>query len=403
VRNWTYIVMGLFLLLLWLPLTQTAIRWLPEAPLAGVEKSPRPPVFRPAAWWDGSLQERFEPWFNAKVGLRGWMVRTYNQIHFALWRRFAGSGTKVVLGRNDVLFEKAYVDAYQAPRERKERELRDVCHGVRELQDRLAARGIAFLLVIAPSKAEILPEYLPGGMDVAGRRERRSTRERMAPLLDEYGIHHLDAHEWFRQWKTNEGVTLFPRGGTHWNHYAAARVVELTLEALRGQTKRPLPEFRVTGAVTNDRVWGADNDLGELLNLWTCRRFTGPQVHPVTARTPCDPLPDILLVGDSFVLTLTRVMDEEKLYRKRDTFYYFNRRFGYPGEVEQALDRRQMDLAAELEGRDAVVIEISEYWLPRIGFGFVKAALKALGEGVEEVQRFNGSGLGGSAVGMLGL
>jgi hypothetical protein len=380
VKPWLHIVIVLFVALLWLPLTQTVFRWLPEAALAGVEKVPPAPESRLSAWWDGSLQTGFDPWFNAKVGLRGWMVRTYNQIQYSVFGTFAGSGTKVVKGRQGMLFEKVYVDAFQSPRKRTEKELRDVCGGVRELQDRLAARGTAFLLVIAPSKAEILSEYLPGGIDVKGRGGKRSARDDMAALLDEYGIHHLDAHELFKAWKAEGAPPLFSNGGTHWNHYAAARVAGLMLEALRGQTKAPMPSLRVTGAVTNGVIWGADNDLGDLLNLWTSRRMAGPQVHPVLEKTASDPLPDILFVGDSFVLTLTRVMDEAGLYRKRDTLYYFNRRYSYPGKGDAPLDRGKADVAAELEGRDAVIIEINEYWLPRIGFGFVKAALKALAD-----------------------
>ena len=41
------------------------------------------------------------------------------------------------------------------------------------------------------------------------------------------------------------------------------------------------------------------------------------------------------------------------------------------------LDKRQLDLLAEIRGRDAIVIEVGEYWLPRIGFGFVRDLLRA--------------------------
>lgn len=377
-KTWLYIVICLFVVLLWLPLTQTAFRCLPEAPLAGVEKTPKAPEFSFEAWWDGKLQDRFDPWFNAKVGLRGWMVRTYNQVNYSVFGQLAGTRTKVIRGHNGVLFEKAYVDAFQASSKGNEQGLRDVLGGVRELQDRLAARGVGFLLVIAPSKAEIMPECLPEGIDVAGRAARRSVRDDIAPLLNEYGIHHLDANAIFKEWKAAGSPPLFAKGGTHWNHYASARVVGMTLEALRVQTAKPMPTLRVTGAVTNRVVWGADNDLGDLLNLWTSRRMAGPQVHPVLEKTLCEPLPDILFVGDSFVLALTKVMDDEGLYRKRDTFYYFNRRYGYPGKTTERLVGSEMDMGKELAGRDAVVIEINEYWLPKIGFGFVKAALKAL-------------------------
>ena len=37
--------------------------------------------------------------------------------------------------------------------------------------------------------------------------------------------------------------------------------------------------------------------------------------------------------------------------------------------------RQQIRVVAQ--GRDAVVIEVGEYWLPRVGFGFVRDLLRA--------------------------
>ena len=70
-------------------------------------------------------------------------------------------------------------------------------------------------------------------------------------------------------------------------------------------------------------------------------------------------------------------MDRMGLYRKRDLYYYYNRHYFYPVAPNVALDKRQLDLLEDVRGRDAVVIEVSEYWLPRIGFGFVRDLLKA--------------------------
>ena len=83
------------------------------------------------------------------------------------------------------------------------------------------------------------------------------------------------------------------------------------------------------------------------------------------------------MIGDSFVFTLTNWMDRQHLYRKRNTYYYYNRQYFYPAEPNAPLDKRQLDLLKEIQGRDAIVIEVSEYWLPRIGFGFVRDLLKA--------------------------
>ncbi len=369
----------LFSLFLVLPLVHLAMGWPPDYPLAGVESRVAVPEWTPAAWWNGTLQATFDTWINQRIGLRGLLVRTANQIQYTLFRELPQrSGTRVLLGRDGFLFEKAYLDAYNRAGRHSYRELRNICYSVRLMQDRLAADGIAFLLVIAPSKAEIYPEHLPPGMDVAGRPTRRSDYENLMPLLHAAGVNVVDGPTLFRQWKAEPGAPLlFGKGGTHWNQYGAARMVAEILARLRDLTGKDLPVLQVTGAVTNRTIIDADNDLGELLNLWSGRPFAGPQIQPVLNKQPGTHAPDILFIGDSFVFTLTNLMDREGLYRRRNTYYYYNRQYFYPEAPNEILDKRSLDLLQVLADRDAVVIEVSEYWLPRIGFGFVRDLLKA--------------------------
>lgn len=369
----------LFSLVLALPLVQMAMGLPPDYPLAGVETTATRPAADWAAWWNGTLQPDFDGWINQRIGLRGWLVRTANQINYALFRELPRrSGTQVRLGRDGMLYEKVYVDAYNQSGRRLGKELRNISASTKRLQDRLAADGIAFLLVIAPSKAEIYPEFLPPEADVAGRPARRSNYENFVKYLRADGVNLVDAHELFLQWKTVPGAPrLFANGGTHWNEYGAARVVAEIARRLRAATGKDLPTVEIVGAVTNRTIVGEDNDLGELVNLWSGRPLAGPQVHPVVEVRPGAHLPDVLFVGDSFVFTLTNFMDRLGLYRKRNTYYYYNREYFWPAAPNAPLDKRQLDLLAEVRGRDAVVIEVGEYWLPRVGFGFVRDMLRA--------------------------
>ncbi len=368
-----------FSLLLALPLVQMRTGLPPDYPLAGVETPSTRPAGGLAPWWSGTLQADFDAWINQRIGLRGILVRTANQINYRLFGELPKrSGTQVLLGRDGMLFEKAYVDAYNGNGSRPGWELRNISSSTRRLQDRLAQDGIAFLLVIAPSKAEIYPEFLPKEADVAGRPERRSNYQNFVPYLREAGVNLMDAHELFLEWKQEPGAPLlFAKGGTHWNEYGAARVVAQIMERLRDLTGKDLPTVRIAGAVTNRTIVDADNDLGELANLWSGRPLAGPQIHPVAEVAAGSHRPDLLVIGDSFVFTLTNFMDRQGLYRKRDTYYYYNRQYFYPEAPNVALDKRQLDLLEELRGRDAIVIEVGEYWLPRVGFGFVRDLLKA--------------------------
>lgn len=378
-RNLLSISIALFGLILALPLFQAVTGIPPDAPLAGVENAAARPPLGLAAWWDGTLQAGSDAWLSQNLGLRGFWVRTANQINYTLFRELPRrSGTQVLMGRDGFLYEKAYVDTYNAKGRHHKAEMKNISASTRRLQDRLARDGIAFLLVIAPSKAEIYPEHLPAEADTAGRPARRSNYQNMIVYLQRDGVNVVDAHDLFQQWKKAPGAPLlFSKGGTHWNQYGAARVVEILLARLRELTGKDLPSIRVTGAVTNRTIVDADNDLGELVNLWSARPLAGPQIHPVVEKIPGTHLPDLLVVGDSFVFTLTGWMDREQLYRRRDTYYYFNRRFAYPEALDAPLDRRQLDLLREVQGRDAVVVEVGEYWLPRIGFGFVRELLRA--------------------------
>ena len=369
----------LFSLVLALPLVQMATGFPPDYPLAGVETTATRPATGWAAWWNGTLQPDFDGWINQRIGLRGWLVRTANQLNYVLFRELPRrSGTQVLLGRDGMLYEKVYVDAYNQSGHRLGKELRNISASTKRLQDRLAADGITFLLVIAPSKAEIYPEFLPPEADVAGRPTRRSNYENFVKYLRADGVNLVDAHELFLQWKTAPGAPrLFANGGTHWNEYGAARVVAELARRLRAATGKDLPTVEIVGAATNRTIVGEDNDLGELVNLWSGRPLAGPQVHPVVDVRPGAHLPDVLFVGDSFVFTLTNFMDRHGLYRKRNTYYYYNREYFWPVAPNAPLDKRQLDLLAEVRGRDAVVIEVGEYWLPRVGFGFVRDMLRA--------------------------
>lgn len=370
---------AVFSLFLALPLVQQATRLPLDCPLAGVEPSAARPAVGFSAWWNGTLQAEFDAWLNRHIGFRGLLVRTANQINFTLYGELPShGGTQMLMGRDGMLFEKPYVDAYNADGKKHRGNFPLISASTRRLQDRLARDGIAFLLVIAPSKAEIYPEFLPAEADVAGRPARRSNYQHFVEFLRRDGVNLVDAHELFLRWKAEPGTPrLFADGGTHWNEYGAARVVEEIVRRLRELTGKDLPAVKIAGAVVNRTIVGEDNDLGELANLWSGRQLAGPQVHPVVETQAGGYLPDVLFVGDSFGTTLTGFMDRHRLYRRRDTLHYYGRRFSYPVETDCPLDKAQFDLLAELRGRDAVVIEVAEYWLPRVGFGFVRDALNA--------------------------
>ena len=376
---------GLFLGALLLPLLQSLRPFLPAPIIAGVEEAaPRPPL-RWSTWWSGAFQEAFERWFAQGFGLRSYLVRTDNQLNLTLFGTVRTGGTPILRGRENWLFEKSYVDKYNSAERLGPRALGHTIADLQRLNDLLAARGIALVTVIAPSKAEIYPDYLRPEQVVPGRERRQSIYDQLAPALARSGLDLVDGHRLFREARTSRPALLFPRGGTHWNHYGAALAAERILEALDRRRPGRFVTTEVRDSRVDESIWTTDADLAWLLNVWYWRPFVGPQTHPVLARREEGRRPArLLFVGDSFSLPLMNLMTQERLMDPGDGLFYFQRRLHYPGQISSPLDRKAFDAERELRGLDAVVLVTNEYWLPQIGFGFAAAVIASLEKAAAE-------------------
>lgn len=387
VRPWNlmrvFLVMAaiLFGLVLALPGIHRLTGWPPDRPLGGVEAPVPEAEWGMSGWWNGTVQPAFETWYSREIGLRGALVRTANQIAYSLFGELAqGKGTRVIPGRNGFLYESVYVDAYRRGGQRSKTDLRRISAETRRLQDRLAADGIGFWLVIAPSKAEIYPEHLPREADTAGRAARRSPYEDMIGFLKEDGVNVVDGHALFQEWKRGpDSPMLFPQGGTHWNRYGMARIVSILMDRLRETTGKDWPSLKVTGSKTSRKIIPPDNDLGELANLWQRRSLAGPQIRPVLEIHPGTEKPDLLLICDSFGAMVGQLLEDRRLIRRHDAYYYNKRHQGWPRRRKPgpAPDPELPVVLQRVAGRDAVVIVQVEYFLPEIGFGFAKELLEA--------------------------
>lgn len=382
-RAWMALVLGTAALLLLLPVAQRITPVLPEAAPLGTARADLP-SFRAADWFAGRLQADFEPWLADQLGLRSAMIRTANEGLALILGDHASRPRRLVFGQDSVLYDRQTVDAYSQPAPVAVDQLRAIARDLRLLQDSLRTRGIPFLVVIAPSKAEALPAHLPPGV---APRERGAApgRRWFTTMLREHGVHHLDTPTLLGSWSEETGIPMFTRGGSHWNHWAAARVVAEMLDSARAQALRPMPTLRVVGAVTNDSVWQADNDLGGSLRRWTSGRWAGPQFHPVIAPDhPAEYTLDLLIVGDSFADALVNVLSEHRLLRAGEYRFYRACRYplvpwnGRPYQTSCRPDPRQ-DLRATLSSRDLVVVEAVEPRLPEIGTGWLQRTLRALG------------------------
>ena len=376
-----------FAILLALPGLQMMFPLTAEESLSGVGIAAPKPVFTRAAWWSGELQAQAEAWFDEHVGFRGHAIRTDNQIGLDVFREASSKAADApVLGRRMMIFEQHWLEAYDGGDSFRDRGLRKLARELGELQAALARRGIAFVLVVSPSKVATYSEYLPTGFLHQGSVRPPDAYERMLPMLGTEGVHLVDGRSIFAEEKARSPHALFPPGGIHWNRYGAYLVVRRAWEALEQQLGRPLVGLRCRAIAEGDEPSRADQetDVSDLLNVWHVGhadwKFPRPELYTVNEEEGFRPR--LVVVGDSFWTLADSIVAAHQLATRRDFLYYFNEfprtdrlaegRGAYPGDFYEGMSWEHI-LSA-----DAIVIEVNEVSIGKAGYGFIQQAQKNL-------------------------
>jgi hypothetical protein len=240
---------------------------------------------------------------------------------------------------------------------------------LQRVQDFFQARGKTFLYVITPSKPAVYPQYLPNSYNCPSNQYDRLHRaEVYRAILDRRGIQYVDGTELIAANRDKFAISMFPRGGIHWNMQGAslvAKAITDKLNALRGPDTLTPFTFSVAPSYSPEN---SDRDLMEILNLlWPDYHYEVPVVtyHPASRREPCRPL-RIAEVAGSFLFNVNDALSQITCPAHiRDWWYWDNRLFEYPPVLpkDQPVDatQRRHDL---LDDADIIIFEENEALLP---------------------------------------
>lgn len=384
-----------FLVLLLLPAVQMVLPVVKDPKLEGVESPPPPLSWSVAEWCDGTLAAGLDMRVRRAIGFRPVSVRLVNQARLA-WHdpRCTLDNGEVFIGKQDWLFGRPYLDPYTQPARRlTDEELGAFVRDLKVLQERLAERGTAFVLVISPSKCELYPEYLPDDVVAARRRnECRRDYDAFVELLAEEGVRVVDGPAIFRRLKSTHGEHLFSRTGVHWSYHGCLFVWRELLAVVNAASGLDIPIPEIVG-VTHDRARHADHDLGKMVNAFVPPGGRPLMTYPVVKvdPLPVERRPGFLFVGSSFCWTLMDSLYVSGSGRDVDLFYYNRTHYRGPDGAEprrpgdrfarhhvRSLETDTPDWRQALLEKDVVVLEMLEFMLPQKGWGFCGPALQAL-------------------------
>jgi len=328
----------LFLAAIWLPLCDSLFGIDPSTVQAENRDETIMPEF---SWTKASIEsfpEKFEAFYNDNFGFRKTLITWHGLAKMKLLRSFYSS--RVIIGKDGWLFFRGdrTIENYRCIDPFSEEQLDRWVRLFDARRRWLESQGIRYIIVFAPNKHTIYPEYLPEGINKV---RNESRLDQLVKRFEEIpGIEFVDMREKFLDAK-KEG-RLYHKTDTHWNgvgRYLTCKELVSRLSSWFPRISFPSPDAY---DATNELCEGGDltrllgikeqlkerrpdfkpkdpksreADPGELL---TSHEWP-PLMDPLAFEVDDENLPRAMFVGDSFGIGLHPLMAE---FFRRSTFIW---------------------------------------------------------------------------------
>jgi alginate O-acetyltransferase complex protein AlgJ len=218
---------GIFLTALFLPVSNMVFDFIPKFDL----KENRNLAHLPPLSLDKTVIKKFpksfESYFNDHFGFRELAIHYYQWLKFKYLR--ISPHSSVILGNENWLFYTGdqIIEDYRGLKVYSPKELEAWKTSLEKKRDWLEQQGVTYLVVIAPEKSTIYPEFVPKRFNRVGR----SAKSQLVDYLKRFSdIDILDLQEPLLEGKKKFRVYL--RTDTHWNIMGAFIVYQALLKKL---------------------------------------------------------------------------------------------------------------------------------------------------------------------------
>jgi len=357
----------LFLVLLMVPIVQKWTHLVKEESLVGFFETHEKTALTTKSWFDGTFQTAFDANFNDNIGFHNAMIRARNRVCYDLFHK--SSNKSVLIGKDDYLFEKDYIDAHYGSDYLGKNTIYQNVVQVKRLQDALQKEGKTLIVVLAPSKADYHPEKIPSAYVKAMTDSTNYLQ--FSKMFRQQGINVIDFNDWFMKQKGKTRHPLYPPYGTHWSYYGMLHAADSIIRFTEQLTGQRLQHIHITKNKTSKKPQSTDYDLGSLMNMagqpFKAQALCYPEWHWGADTTVQHPR--LLVVSDSYYWEIYNLGFQQKCFS--GSFWYYNSTV-YPASFTKETLTPSLDLKAELDSVDIVMIMTTTVGLKNFSWEFVK-------------------------------
>ncbi|MCF6169415.1 MAG: hypothetical protein L3J66_00370 [Bacteroidales bacterium] len=360
-----------------LPGLQKAFLLFKVKPLNGDFVFAEQPALSAAGWMDGTFQTKFDSYMEQHIGFRPFLVRLNNQIAFSFYDKVTNKN--IVKGKDDFLFEKWFINTYYGKDFIGTEKIGQQVSKLTVIDSVLKSRGVQLIIALAPGKADIYPEKIPGFM--IGDVNSESNYKVYSQKLRESPVTVFDINSWFKKLKPEFDRNLFAKGGTHWSRDGALMALDSLLKLIEHETGEPRNKLQIDGITQTQTPRDPDVDILKVSNLlfenlhteYYYPDFHYEKTHPTKGK--------LIANGDSFFWIIFE-SGLKSSFTDVKYWYYFKTIF--PDNFKEPTTIGDISLLNELLASDVVLLLCSTSNLKKLGWGFIDRAYDLLTKDIEK-------------------
>ncbi len=347
------ILLGITLILLALPLSQHILFFHKEKPLHGAIETVKPATMTMKNWLSGEYSEQTTKYIQHHFGFHNDWLRLDNQLAYSIFGEVRARN--VIVGKNDYLYEKNYIDAYTGKDYIGSHIISKKVENLKIIQDSLFTKGKHLLIILAAGKASFYPEYIPNKMML----QTDSTNYKLfASELKKQGVHHIDFNAWFMANKGKKEYPLYPKTGIHWSRYGMLLAADSIINHIENFRDWDIPELYWDNVDFVDERREIDDDIEKGMNLMTSfSNFKMAYPHYQYQMENKD-RPKVITISDSFFWDMYSSGIAWNVYDNGPFWYYFDK--VYPESMESPLQVKDLDLSTSIKESDLIVMMATE-------------------------------------------
>ncbi|MFA6923222.1 MAG: hypothetical protein WC223_03120 [Bacteroidales bacterium] len=366
--NTKKILLGFLLLVLISPYIQSTLKIFNENPLKGDIIIAPDTVFTIKGWFDARYQLCKEKYLNEDFGFRKTAVRINNQIAFSLYKIAKANG--VIIGKNNYLYEKGYINAYYGEDFIGEEKIAEQTKRIKFLQDTLKKLNKDLILIFAAGKGSFYPEYIP---DRVKSEKKQTNLECYLKYSKELGINFIDFNSYFVANKNKSKYPLYPQYGIHWSSYGVCLAIDSIIKYIEQKRNIKMINFYWNDIELPDTCRDADYDIADGMNLlFKLKTFKMAYPKYIFEENPNKTKPKVLVIADSYYWGMFGIGVSRRIFNDGE-FWFYNRQIN-PERTPKPLDVSQINLKEEIEKQDAIIIMATEANISNFGWGFIENA-----------------------------